>query len=268
MGNFYIFLTAVLWSTSGVLIKFINGSAIAINALRSLIAFLFLAVSQKSWHIRLGKTIVAAALCLTFTNLFYVMAVKLTSAANAITLQYLAPLFVLIWDSIYQRRLPGFQKLICIAVAFGGMVLFFYDSLGKGYLLGNLLAVAAGLCFSGVFFLNSLPNSSAADASKLAFLLSFVIGLPYIGQFAYGEPDSVWALLFLGIFQVGLAYHLYAKGCQLTSPLNASLISLLEIVLNTLCVYLFFKETISPLSLLGAVVIVAAVVANAVLERK
>lgn len=268
MGNFYIFLTAVLWSTSGVLIKFIDGSAIAINALRSLIAFLFLAVIQKRWCIRIGKIIVAAALCLTFTNLFYVMAVKLTSAANAITLQYLAPLFVLIWESIYHHSLPSFRKCICIGAAFGGMILFFYDSLGKGYLLGNVLAVAAGLCFSGVFFLNSLPESSAADSSKLAFLLSFVVGIAFLRDFAYGDLRSVLALVFLGVFQVGLAYHLYAKGCQLTSPLNASLISLLEIVLNPLWVYLFFGETIGSLSLLGAAVIVGAVVANAFLERK
>lgn len=263
-GNLYILFTAVLWSTGGILIKFVPGNAIAINGARSLIAFLFFWVYRRSIKLNINKIIITAAFCLTMTNTLFVAANKLTTAANAIVLQYMAPIFVLIWDSLYRKKAPSKKQIGIVAMAFGGMVLFFLEQLDGGRLLGNVLAIAAGLCFSGVFFLNSLPESSSEDSSMLAFLLSFLISIPFLGDVANMNGTGLLALAVLGIFQVGLAYVLFSKGSKLTSPVSASLIGLLEALLSPLWVLLFYGEKMGRFALMGAAVILTAVVLNIV----
>ena len=263
-GNLYIFLTALLWSTGGLLIKFIPGNPVMINGTRSLIAFLFFCIYRKTIKIKVNKTIVMAAACLVLTNLLYVIANKLTTAANAIVLQYTAPIFVLIWCSIYQKKRPTKKQCLVVAMAFAGMILFFLDQLDGGQLLGNLIAIAAGLCFSGVFFINSLPEASSEDSSMIAFASSFVISIPFLSDVKMLDLTAIGALFVLGIFQVGLAYVIYAKGVKLTSPVSASLIGLFEAVLNPLWVFLAFGEKVGKFALLGASVILIAVVINTI----
>ena len=264
-GNFYIFLTALLWSTGGILIKYVPGNPIAINGARSIIAFLFFWAYRRNIKLHLNKIIVTAAFCLTLTNTLFVAANKLTTAANAIVLQYMAPIFVLLWDSLYRKKAPSKKQTGIVIMAFGGMILFFMDQLDGGKLLGNILAVAAGLCFSGVFFLNSLPESNSEESSMLAFFLSFLISIPFLGDVKNMNMTGLAALAALGVFQVGLAYVLFSKGAKLTSPVSASLIGLLEAILSPLWVLLFYGEKMGRFALLGAVVILFAVIFNIVL---
>jgi len=263
-GNLYILVTALLWSTGGLLIKYIPGNPVMINGARSLIALVFFWAYKKSIKIHFNSKIVAAAICLVLTNLLYVIANKLTTAANAIVLQYTAPIFVLIWDCIYRKKFPKKHQILVVAMAFSGMVLFFFDQLDGGALLGNIIAITAGLCFSGVFFINSLPEASGDDSSMLAFGLSFLIAIPFMGEFVKLDMVGISALLALGIFQVGLAYMLFAKGAKLTTPVSASLIGLLEAVLNPVWVYLFYGEAMGKYAFVGATVILLAVVINTV----
>lgn len=267
-GNLYILLTALLWSTGGLLIKFIPGNPVMINGTRSLIAFLFFCIYRKNVKIKVNKTIVMAAICLVMTNMLYVIANKLTTAANAIVLQYTAPIFVLIWYSIYRKELPNKKQCLVVVMAFAGMILFFLDQLDGGQFLGNIIAIGAGLCFSGVFFLNSLPEASSEDSSMIAFASSFVISIPFLSDVKVLDMTAIAALFVLGIFQVGLAYVLYAKGAKLTSPVSASLIGLFEAVLNPVWVFLAFGEKVGKFALIGAVVILAAVVINTVAGKK
>ena len=260
----YILLTALLWSTGGLLIKYIPGNAVAINGARSLIAVAFFWLYKRSIKIRVNRYVISAAVCLVMTNLLYVMANKLTTAANAIVLQYMAPIFVLIWDCIYRKKAPKKQQCGIVLMALAGMVLFFFDQLDGGHLLGNILAIGAGLAFSGVFFINSLPEASSEDASMLAFLASFVISIPFLKDVWKMDQRALVALLALGIFQVGLAYILFAKGTKLTSPVSASLIGLLEAILNPVWVFLFYGEKVGKFALVGALVILLAVVLNIV----
>lgn len=267
-GNFYILLTAFLWSTGGLLIKYIPGNPVAINGARSLIALLFFFGYKRSTRIKFNRYIVSAAVCLVLTNTLYVIANKMTTAANAIVLQYTAPLFVLIWDCIYRRKMPKKQQCLVVVMAFAGMVLFFFDQLDGGQILGNLIAIGAGLSFSGVFFINSLPEASSEDASMLAFLLSFVISIPFLGDVWQMDGRAIGALVVLGVFQVGLAYVLFAKGAKLTSPVSASLIGLLEAILNPLWVFLFYGEKVGRFALVGAAVILLAVILNSVTGKE
>lgn len=264
-GNLYILLTALLWSTGGLLIKYIPGNAVMINGTRSLIAFLFFCLYRRSVKIKVNRLILSAAICLVLTNLLYVTANKMTTAANAIVLQYTAPIFVLIWDCICRKRVPKKQQCLVVAMAFAGMILFFFDQLDGGQMLGNLIAIGAGLAFSGVFFINSLPDASSQDSSMIAFALSFLISIPFLGDVKLMDGTALAALVVLGVFQVGLAYVLFDKGAKLTSPVSASLIGLLEAILNPIWVFLFYGEKVGKFALLGAAVILAAVVMNTVM---
>lgn len=267
-GNLYILITAVLWSTGGLLIKYIPGNAVAINGARSLIAFLFFCIYRKQIKVRVNGLILSAAICLVMTNLLYVTANKMTTAANAIVLQYTAPIFVLIWDCIYQKKKPKKQQCLVVLMAFLGMVLFFFDQLDGGQMMGNIIAICAGIAFSGVFFINSLPDASSQDASMIAFFLSFLISIPFLGDVGKMDGKALTALLILGVFQVGLAYILFAKGTKLTSPVSASLIGLLEAVLNPIWVFLFYGEKVGRFALAGAGIILFAVVLNTISGQK
>lgn len=261
-GNLYMLMAALLWSTGGILIKYIPGNPIAINGARSLIAFLFFCVYKRSIRFRCNRYIIAAACCLLVTNFLYVIANKLTTAANAVVLQYMAPIFVLIWDCVYRKKFPEKKQCIVVMMAISGMVLFFFDQLDGGHLFGNLLAIGAGLCLSGVFFINSLPQSSSEDASMLAFLASFVVSIPLLGDVFYMDVKGIAALLALGIFQVGLAYLVFSKGSKLTSPVSASLIGLLEAILNPVWVLIFYGEKVGKYALFGGAIILLSVVLN------
>lgn len=269
-GNLYILLTALLWSTGGILIKFIPGSAIAINGARSLVALVFFILYKRGIKIKTNRYILAAALCLVLTNLLYVTANKMTTAANAIVLQYTAPIFVLIWNGIYHKERPDKRQAAVVLMAFLGMILFFFDQLDGGQFMGNLIAIGAGLAFSGVFFINSLPEASSEDSSMIAFFISFVISIPFLKDVGYMDQRALLALLILGVFQVGLAYVLFAKGAKLTSPVSASLIGLLEAILNPVWVFLIYGEKVGKFALLGAVIILLAVIWNTVtaVEKK
>ena len=266
-GNLYILATAILWSTGGLLIKFVPGNAVAINGARSLIALLFFCIYRKGIRIKVNRYILLAAFCLTMTNLLFVIANKMTTAANAIVIQYMAPIYVLIWDCIYRKTAPKRQQCLIVLMAFAGMVLFFLDKLEGGQMLGNLVALASGVTFSGVYFVNSLPEASSDDSSMIAFFMSFLISIPFLGDVRMMDGTSIAALLALGIFQVGLPYVLFAKGTKLTSPVSASLIGLLEAILNPVWVFLFYGEQPGRYALAGAAIILLAVGLNVVTGR-
>ena len=263
-GNLYILATAILWSTGGLLIKFIPGNAVAINGGRSLIAFLFFCMYRRSIKVKVNRYVLLAAFCLTMTNLLFVIANKMTTAANAIVIQYMAPIYVLIWDCIYRKRAPRKQQCLIVLMAFAGMILFFLDKLEGGQMVGNLVALASGVTFSGVYFVNSLPEANSEDASMIAFFMSFLISIPFLGDMRMMDGTAIAALLALGIFQVGLPYVLFAKGTKLTSPVSASLIGLLEAILNPVWVFLFYGEQPGKYALAGAAIILLAVGLNVV----
>ena len=267
-GNLYILITAFLWSLGAVFIKVIPLNALAINGLRSIIALIFFMIYDRSYKIKINKFVIMAAICLFLTNSLYVLANKLTTAANAIVLQYSAPIFVLILQSIYTKTKPSKEKLFVILIAFVGMIVFFLDSLGGGAIIGNIIAILSGVAFAGVFFINSLEGASSTDASKLGFLMSFTLSIPFYNDLHLLTPASTLSLLALGIFQVGLAYVFFAKGIKLTSAVNSSLISLVEALLNPLWVFIFVGEVPSLYALIGGCIVLSAIIINILLDNK
>jgi len=267
-GPLFMAAASLCWSLGGLCIKFIPWSAMSIIGLRAVLAAAVFAMYRRSVKIKYTRGNVLAALCLSATTILFVFANKMTTAAAAILLQFTAPAFIILIQFVFYRAKPKPSELIAVSVTVCGMLLFFADKLEPGNLLGNLLAIASGLSFAGVFVCNKRPDTEPEHALFLGFLINAVIGLPF--AFFDVTPDPVaWGFMaLLGIVQVGLAYVFFSAGIQRTPALLACLITALEPVLNPIWVALATGERPGPYALMGGAVIVTAVVAyNVWVER-
>ena len=269
-GTRFVFYAAVLYSIGGLCIKVIPWNAMSINSGRNILSMLVIGLFLRLTHhpLRFNRWIALGAISVCGTNTLYALANKLTTAANAIVLQFTAPVFVILLSALFWKRRPRRLDLCACAVVLLGVLCFFVESLSAGGTAGNVLALASGLSYAGVFLLNDLPDSDPISSVFWGDVLSAVIGLPaLLGETVFTSTALV-SLVVLGAFQVGLAYILLTIGLRTTPAVTASLVSGIEPVLNPILVAVFYHEIIGPLSLLGAAVVVGGVVAYNVLRIK
>jgi drug/metabolite transporter (DMT)-like permease len=259
-GPLYILIAAVLWSMAGLLIKYIPWHPLAIASGRSfLAALLFLAYYRGRVFRRPNWTTLLSGLALMLTQAGFITANKMTTAANAIMLQYLSPVFIVLIGAIFYHYRPSRQELTALTAALAGIVLFFLDDLSIGNFTGNLIALGTGLTFGLVFLLNSRPECDAPVSIFLGQAATFLIFLPFLLRVESFQPLPVLAVIVLGIFQLGLAYLLFSFGIRTTKPLSANLLAMLEPIANPIWVFLVVGEVPGPLALVGGLIVLAAV---------
>lgn len=261
-------LCALLWSSGGLGVKLVDWSPVAIAGTRSLIAgvtiLAFLVARREKLRITNGPIQLAAAASYAATMLCYVAAVKLTTAANAILLQYTSPVFTAVLGWLILKERVGLVDWLSVGGVMVGMVVFFLEKLTPAGMLGNLLAIVSGVLFALTFVLirkqrAASPVQSLAAGHFLGFLFSipFLIALPP----GSGPGPAGWAALaYLGIVQVGLTSFLVVYGLKHVSALQSMLISLIEPVLTPVWVLLIVGERPSPAAIAGGIMIVAVVV--------
>ena len=186
---------------------------------------------------------------------------KLTTAANAIVLQFTAPVFVILGMAVIYHKKPRRLDVITCAAVLLGVCLFFVDGIRAGNWLGNLTAVLSGICYAGVFMMNTGERADALSSCFLGQLAAGLILTPLCAAETDFSAPVVLAVLALGAVQVGGAYILFSEGIRHTPAVTASLITGLEPVMNPLWVALFYGETVTPLAMVGAVIVVGAIVA-------
>lgn len=262
-GLAYVLISAVCFSLAGVLIKVIPWNPISINGARCIFAiipmYLYLRATGRRFHVNkqiIGGVILDFAMLETF-----VIANKLTTAANAIVLQFTEPVWVILLAWIIFRSRPRTSAVAASIVVIAGIVCFFLDSLSAGGVLGNVLAIASGLAYAGVFLLKESPKCDFECAAILGFAACFVVGIPFYAQETVFSLDILLAIMALGIAQLGLAYFFLSKGLDVVSPVTASLTSTIEPLLNPILVAIVVGETIGPLSIFGAVLVIGAATA-------
>ena len=159
-GTMFVFLAAVLYSTAGLCMKLIPWSGMALNGGRSIIALgvfgAYLLITRHKPKLNRWVLLGAAAVC--GTNVLFALANKMTTAANAIVLQYTAPIFVILLSLVLLKKKPGRLDLVACAVVFLGVVCFFVESLGGGQLAGDVISLVSGITYAGVFLLNDMPG--------------------------------------------------------------------------------------------------------------
>lgn len=266
-GSLLILMTTVLWSFSAILSRLANISPILLNALRCVVALIITLVYTK-FKLKINFVILLGAFCFTVTNVFYFMALQNTTAANAVVLQYTAPIFVLLESCIFFKKKPSLLQVVVLAGAFCGILLIFWKDLDAGNLMGNLYALLAGIAFSGVFFVNKMSRSSSIDATILGYGACALLGIFYIHEIPAISLVSWGIVLIMGVFQIGLAYILFSIGIKRCSSFSASIIGTFEVVLVPLWVMIFMDETPSGWAIVGGILILSAVILNLIYENK
>ena len=261
-GIMNVLMAAVLFSICGLCIKLIPWSPMAINGARNLISAIIIGIYLKMTNhkIVINPAVIFGAVCMTCVTTLYCIANKLTTAANTIILQFTAPIFVIFFVWIIFKERPKRVDVIASIIVFVGIIFFFIDGISSGNMLGDFLAVLSGVAYAGVFMMNSFEKSDSLSSIFLGQSLSALTGI----WFVFGETDfgvtAIGGILALGIFQLALAYIFMAKGLEEVPAVTASLTTAIEPILNPLLVAIFYHEMITPLSLIGAVIVVAAIV--------
>ncbi|MFO1372557.1 MAG: DMT family transporter [Candidatus Competibacteraceae bacterium] len=259
-----LLLTAVLWSLGGVLIKWVNWNSVAIAGVRSLIGAALIGIAfRHELHFTWSFNQLGGAVAYAGTVVLFVIANKLTTAANAILLQYTAPIYVALFSPWFLGERADRRDWLILLVMISGMILFFLDNLTVGGYWGNSIALMSGLCFGWLtLFLRRQKDGSALPSLLLGNLLAGVIGLPFMFQ---SLPDaSSWVgLLLLGVVQLGLPYILYALALRHVRAIEGILIPMLEPVLNPIWVFLTIGEKPSPWAIVGGAIILGAVIFRA-----
>ena len=270
-STLFVFLASVCFSTGGLFIKLIPWSALAINGARNLIGAAVIGIFLLLTHRKLvfNKSVLIGAISMIGVTTLFAISNKLTTAANAIVLQFTAPVFVIVLMALLYGQKPGKVDVItCFAVLFG-VVLFFVDGIRAGNILGNITAVLSGICYAGVFMMNTGENADALSSSFLGQLAAGLIFTPLCFRETDFSLPVMAAVIALGVIQVGGAYILFSIGIEHTPPVTASLITGMEPILNPLWVAIFYGERISPLSMIGAVIVVVSIIAyNVWLARR
>ena len=269
-GTLFVAISAALYSIGGLCIKVIPWNGMSINGGRTAIALVVIG-AYLLWTkhpLRLNRWVALGALSVFGTNALFSLANKLTTAANAIVLQFTVPIFVILFSALFFRKKPQKLDLAACAVVLGGILFFFLDSLEMGGGLGNVLALLSGVSYAGVFLMNDMPDSDAISSVFWGDVLSAVTGLPFVAHETEFTATAVFSLVILGAFQVGVAYVLLCIGLKTTPPVTASLISGIEPVLNPILVAIFYKEAIGAYAMVGAAIVIGGVVAYNVLKLK
>lgn len=256
---------AVIWSTAGIAFRFLTTieHGIAISGYRSLFAALFYIIAFRSLpKAESGKWFKTAIGGYIVATTFFVTANTLTTAANAIVLQYTAPIFVCLYlFLIYKKPLPRYD-IIATAVIFFGICVFFIDSLTLQFdprmTAGNVIAVVSGAGF-GLLAVTMRNVSAPRNVITFGNISNVIIALPFMFMFPIGSLFDLSVLVYLGVVQIGVSYMLFTYAVPRVSPLELILITTLEPILNPVWVFIFDGQAPTMLSVFGGVIIVFAV---------
>lgn len=255
---------AFLWSIAGLFIKILDWNPFLIAGTRSLIAFLFLLTLVRTVRITWSWPLVGATFSLAITMLLFVVANKTTTAANAILLQYLAPVFTAILSVVVLKEHIRREQLLALVLTPVGMILLFMDRLSTGQLLGNCLALTSAFTFALMFIFtrmqkeaNPLQSLMAAHAVTAAIALPVAAFLPV----PHITVAAIGSILVLGVVQIGLASLFFSYGIKRVSAVSANLIALIEPVFNPVWVFMVLGEAPTAKALVGGAVIIGSVTA-------
>lgn len=268
-GLIYISFTAFLWSTSGFFIKYLTISAYQISFYRSLVAaitiYVISSVRKQKLKFTFDKVSNLAAIFYAGILILFVLATKMTTAANAIFLQFTAPIYLVVMEPLVLKTKFEPKDIITIFICIGGMILFFFGKLEIGNIYGNLLAIASGFCFAMFSLLlkykrvkqgseNTLNNSVMGNA--LVAIIAFFIVFP---SFTLSLPEAL-ILLYMGAVQIGVSYIIFNEGIKYVSATESMIIATLEAMFNPIWVFIGIGEAPSVYSIIGGVIIFGAII--------
>jgi len=263
-GVLLIVAAALLWSSGGIGIKAVAEPPLKVAFYRSLFAgiALFVLFGRDVWGRRHWKStgmfaaaIISYAGCLTT----FVVATKWTTAANAIFLQYAGVIWVLLFSPVITHEAMHVRDVFAIAVAIGGMALFFVGRFESRGMSGNVMALVSSVFFAALILILRRENAAAESAIIWGNVVVSAMLLPFVATRLSLSGRSLGLLLFLGLIQIALPYVLFVRGLRYVSATQASLTGMLEPIANPLWVFLFLGERPSAYAVAGAIVVLCAI---------
>ncbi len=243
-------------------------NSMAIAGMRGAIASLVVLAYLKRPKFTFSKPQVFGAICYACMVTFFVISNKLTSAANAIVLQFTAPIWVAILSSWLLKEKIRYYDWLSIFFVSCGMVLFFIDGMGGGSSLGNIIAILSGVALAGsTIGLRLLKDSSPVENTLLGHLITLVVGLPFIFGATFNMQNII-ILLLLGVFQLGISYIFFALALKHLTALESILIMFLEPILNPIWVMIFYGEKPSIFSLIGGFIVIVTLAIRSIVASK
>jgi DME family drug/metabolite transporter len=269
---------ALLFSTGGAAIKATSLTPWQTAGFRSLAAAVALLIllpeARRGWSRRIVPIAVAYASCLVL----FVLSTKMTTAANAIFLQSTAPAWLLFLSPWLLKEAIGRAEWLHTAALAAGMALFFLGShapmaTAPEPLQGNILATASGLSWAltivGLRWLSRKQEAPAGLAMVvLGNLFAFVVCVPMAFPVVHATSMDWGVILYLGVFQIGLAYVCLTRGMRDVPAFEAATILLLEPVTNPVWAFLLHGERPAHLAIAGAAVILASTLLKAYFSRQ
>ena len=275
-----VLFAVLLWSTGGLFIKLTSLNAVHVNLGRALFAAItvgiFIAIRKE---LKFDWFVVFISIFYAGTLTAFVYANKNTTAANAIFLQYTAPIYILIFAPIILKEKFRVTDLITVIVCLVGMSLFFLEApnaennLATNIFAGNIAGLISGVCLGLYLIFLRHPRALKFNPALSVFYGNIIIVL-FMLPFILNNPQTpttkdILAISFLGIFQIGLAYLLFTYGLSKgVRSLDASIIGFVEPLLNPVWVFLFIHETPSKWAIGGGMIIIAAVILHTFLNHR
>lgn len=254
-----LLLAAVLWSLAGIFIKFLSLPPLTIVFYRSLFASLFFTFFIRKSTAVPKVALLVSTIAYTAAISAFVSANKITTAANAIALQYTAPMFVFVMvHFLFGEKITG-ASWSSLVLGMLGIAVICAGSAGQPDAAGVMMALLSGLLFS--IYMVSLRFLKKFNPGTLTFLNNLVcclILLPVIGSELALSLKEGWIVAVMGVVQLGIPYWLFSKGLEQISVQEASLIVLIEPVLNPIWVALVVGEFPSGATLIGGACIVGS----------
>lgn len=249
------------------MIKNVDSNPLAISGIRSMIASLVILVALGRPKFTWSLPQIASALSYSATVILFVSANKMTTAANAILLQSTAPIYVALLSVWILKERAKLLDWITIIAVFGGMALFFFESLDSRGMAGNILAVASGVTFALFnIFMRLQKDGSPLESVLLGNILTAAIGVPFIVG-SLPSPSGWISLFILGVAQLGLSYVFYSEAIKHSTALEAILILMIEPILSPVWVFLFMGEIPGRLPMIGGAVVIGAITIRFVLRN-
>jgi drug/metabolite transporter (DMT)-like permease len=268
-GLIYISFTAFLWSSSGLFIKVLKINAFQISFFRSAIAaitiFVVTLLRNKKVKFEFDAVSNLSALFYAGILILFVIATKMTTAANAIFLQFTAPIYLVILEPVFLKTKFEYKNLITVIICIFGMVLFFFGRLELGNIYGNLIAICSGICFAMFSLLlkykklkkNSATTiQSAIMGNALVAVITFFLVFPDFSL----SGSEVLILIYMGVIQIGISYIIFNEGIKYVSATESMIIATLEAVFNPIWVFIGIGETPSVYAIFGGLIIFTAII--------
>jgi len=264
---------ALLWSLGGLLIKLAQWHPLGIASVRSGIAALTIAlilrIQLRRWPQLVPKSTATwgAALGYAGTVILFVQATKLTAAANAIVLQYTAPLYVAIGGSMFLGERLRASEWVLLGLMLSGTALFFAEHLSSSGMIGNLAGIGSGIAMASMTLcLRCARDQSALEALVTGNIIAAISGVWLWTELPDLDGQTVGVLAMLGVVQLGIPYVLFAHALRRARAIEAIMLTMLEPILNPLWVMLAIGERPTGYALLGGALVVGSTIARAVLS--